>query len=83
MLPALALQTKRVFPVEVAVNCCWAPEGIVSVAGDRLILFEDDGGCAAAEFEIPAQPVENQANAERRRMNPNCFGRLKDAVARS
>jgi hypothetical protein len=58
MVPALAVQTKDAFPVEVAVNCCWAPEASVNVAGERLILFEAGEVCAGAEFEIPAQPVE-------------------------
>ena len=81
MLPALALHTKSGFPVEVAVNCSFAPEEMVCVAGESVILLGDVCDCEGAELEIPAQPVEKQASAERRKTNPICFGRLKDAVA--
>jgi len=90
IVPALARQRMAeeripVLPadVRVAKNCCWAPEEIVAVAGERLTLafelLEPVDGCAAGA-EIPAQPRHRQVKAERRIAVPSCQTKRIDAL---
>src|SRR4029077_1824462 len=61
IVPALACQkmaelliSDLALDVRVAENCCWAPEEIVIVDGERLIFALEGLGCAP-DAEIPAE----------------------------
>lgn len=66
----------------VAANCCWAPEEIVTVPGETLILpfelLEEVDGCTADE--IPAQLMHRHAKNERRIAVPSCWMKPTDAL---
>ena len=84
IVPALALQETAVLlvDVKVATNCCVAPEETVVVEGDKLILTLepfDEEDWRDVEDETPAQPVEIQARADRRRIIPN-LGKLMEVA---
>jgi len=80
-IPLLALDVS--LDVRVAENCCWAPEEIVTVDGERLILafelLEPVDGCTPAG-EIPAQLTHRQVKAERRIAVPSCQTKRIDAL---
>jgi len=78
IVPALARQKMAELAFSVlavgvrdAENCCWAPEEIVAVDGERLIFAFEGLGCAP-DAEIPAQPTHRLNKAERRIAVPSC-----------
>jgi hypothetical protein len=81
--PALAFHTTAVFGVDVrvAANCCVAPEEIVALEGESVILMEELGVDVAGVDDgarLP-QPVEMQARSERKRAIPEYLKRPNDA----
>jgi hypothetical protein len=86
IVPALACQKMAelaisVLPVGVtdAENCCWAPEEIVAVDGERLIFAFEGLGCAP-DAEIPAHPTHRQIKVESRIAVPSCQTKRMDVL---
>jgi hypothetical protein len=71
--------------VTVALNCCWAPEEIVILAGERLILaFELEELLVEFVGDVgrPEQASESHANVVRRIVVPTCQTRVAVALPR-